>query len=178
MAVHFTADLHFGHENIVTLFEEKRPFASIEEHDEELVRRWNEAVSPDDEVYVVGDFSYRCHPRRMKDLFERLRGTKHLIRGNHDNGATDSLRWASRHDMLRFSPEGVQMFLCHYPCLSWPGSHKGSIHLFGHVHGRTQGVGRSMDVGVDVHGYRPVSLTEVLARMEKIPKPGAKDKAA
>ena len=54
--VFFTADPHFGHTNIIRY--ENRPFASAEEMDQELIRRWNETVSPEDTVYLLGDFSF------------------------------------------------------------------------------------------------------------------------
>ncbi len=40
--IFFTGDLHFGHENVLAF--DKRPFASIEEMDTELIRRWNNEV--------------------------------------------------------------------------------------------------------------------------------------
>ncbi|WP_262265463.1 metallophosphoesterase [Microvirga yunnanensis] len=178
MAMFFTADSHFGHANLCGKLQNSRPFSSIDEHDEVLVAKWNETVGPDDEVWHLGDFSHRCHPKRMGEIFRRLNGRKRLVVGNHDNGATRALGWASVHEMLRFSPGGHQMFACHYPVRSWPGMNRGAIHLYGHVHGSLAGLGRSMDVGVDAHAWAPVSLDEVLARMLAIPKPGRQDEAA
>ncbi len=43
MTTWFTADTHFGHANIIRHCD--RPFASIEEMDDELIRRINERVS-------------------------------------------------------------------------------------------------------------------------------------
>ena len=51
--VFFTSDLHFGHTNVITL--DKRPFSSVEEMDEELIKRWNKKVGKGDLVYVLGD---------------------------------------------------------------------------------------------------------------------------
>ena len=59
--------------------------------------------------------------------------------------------------------------LSHYSHRVWPGSHKGSIHLFGHSHGSLVGdFGKSMDVGIDCHPeFRPYHLNEILQIMSK-----------
>jgi RNA ligase (TIGR02306 family) len=44
----------------------------------------------------------------------------------------------------------------------------GSIHLFGHSHGSLQGIGKSMDVGVDTHNLYPYHLDEILYIMKDI----------
>ena len=53
--VHFTADLHFGHENIIKFC--SRPFDSVEAMNKALINNWNQAVGYDDDVYVLGDFT-------------------------------------------------------------------------------------------------------------------------
>ena len=49
--VFFTADMHFGHENVISF--DKRPFETVEEMDEDLIRRWNAKVGKGDLVYVL-----------------------------------------------------------------------------------------------------------------------------
>lgn len=51
--VPWTSDLHLGHANIIRYCD--RPFADVREMNDELIRRWNETVSSDDEVWVLGD---------------------------------------------------------------------------------------------------------------------------
>ena len=55
--VFFISDTHFGYKRIVEFSETKpfRPFHSIDEHDEELVRRWNTTVRKKDTVWHLGD---------------------------------------------------------------------------------------------------------------------------
>ena len=67
----FTADTHFGHANIIKYCH--RPFATVEEMDEALVRNWNAVVSPDATVFHLGDFALDSK-ERWKELFERLNG--------------------------------------------------------------------------------------------------------
>jgi calcineurin-like phosphoesterase family protein len=94
--VFFIADTHFGHRGIIEFSETKpfRPFATIEEHDEELVRRWNATVGPKDIVWHLGDF---CFGKRNLEIASRLNGNKKLVMGNHDMYATeDYLRHFTR----------------------------------------------------------------------------------
>ena len=57
----FTSDSHFGHASVLApRMDRPRPFATIEEHDEALVAAWNAVVRPDDIVWHLGDFAYRC----------------------------------------------------------------------------------------------------------------------
>ena len=54
--IFFTSDLHFGHKNIIRF--DNRPFSTVEEMDEALIRNWNAKVSDEDTVYVLGDISW------------------------------------------------------------------------------------------------------------------------
>ena len=87
--VFFTADPHFGHTNIIRY--ENRPFASAEEMDQELIRRWNETVSPEDTVYLLGDFSF-YGKEKSTEILSALQGHIRLVMGNHD---TRSTQWLS-----------------------------------------------------------------------------------
>ena len=53
---YFTADSHFCHENIIKYC--KRPFKDVTEHDEELIRRWNEKVPKYGIVFHLGDVAF------------------------------------------------------------------------------------------------------------------------
>ena len=57
MKTFFTSDLHFGHENVIKF--DERPFNSVEEMDEELIKRWNNKVGKGDIVYVLGDLIWK-----------------------------------------------------------------------------------------------------------------------
>lgn len=80
------SDTHFGHENCCTKFKKAdgsplRPFSCAEEMDEEMVKRWNERVKPNDKVYHLGDVVIA---KRHLATLGRLNGDKVLIKGNHD----------------------------------------------------------------------------------------------
>ena len=167
--IFFTSDPHFGHSNIIRTAQ--RPFDTVEEMDAALIRNWNERVSPDDEVYLLGDLTMRG-PQYAMSILGQLNGMKFLVRGNHD-GFADRVSfdrslfgWVKDYHKLIY--QGVQLILFHYPIAEWDQAHHGSIHLHGHQHnpynlGNAKRGLRRYDVGVDANGMAPVSIEEILA---------------
>jgi len=163
MAIFFTSDTHFGHGGALGLY--RRPFASVAAMNEALVERWNETVGPDDVVWHLGDFAIRQRPEIVAELLARLGGHKHLVAGNNDPPATGELDgWESVQPYAEIAAEEVSLVLCHYPFRSWRGMGKCWVNLHGHSHGRLKPLPRQVDVGVDVWGFRPVTLEEILHR--------------
>ncbi len=163
MAIYFTSDTHFGHANIIKL--SKRPFSSAEEMDEVMISNWNEVVSEEDIIYHLGDFSYRAG-KPIEHYLEQLNGEVRLVIGNHDDPS-----WRERTDLFTTVSDieeitvekKKQVVLCHYPMREWPGAWRGAWHLFGHVHSKLDHnpYGFSLDVGVDSHDYRPISVERI-----------------
>ena len=74
--------------------------------------------------------------------------------------------------LAEVADEGIKApptVLSHYPMITWHRARKGALHLFGHVHGRWQGSRGAVNVGVDVWGYRPVTLAEAERRSRTMP---------
>ena len=80
----FTADLHFGHRNI--LRHTDRPFSNIKEMEEYIITTWNDQVKPRQMVWVLGDFSF-YGKEKTRDILSRLNGDIRIVRGNHDKHA-------------------------------------------------------------------------------------------
>lgn len=165
MSTFFTADQHFGHDKIRALC--GRPFETLEEMDEVLIRSWNSRVCPKDNVHILGDFARGNAGKWLS----RLNGKKHLILGNHDDRRKASTQhFASVHE-ARMLPTGPGIWLSHYAHIVWPKSHYGAFHLFGHSHGKLKDNrlrGRQMDVGVDCHNFYPISYDEIAQRLLRI----------
>ena len=162
MTIFFTSDTHFGHGGALGLY--RRPFASVAAMNEAMVGRWNDIVGADDEVWHLGDFAIRQPAAVVAELLGRLHGAKHLVAGNNDPPATTGLDgWTSVQSYIEITTDGVSLVLCHYPFRSWRGMNKGWLNLHGHSHGRIKPKPRQYDVGVDVWGFRPVALAEILA---------------
>lgn len=79
--IYFTADQHFGHFQICNYC--NRPFKTIEEMNETLIKNHNRYVQPNDVVYHLGDFGYGGYDS-IKEILNKLNGKHTLILGNHD----------------------------------------------------------------------------------------------
>ena len=91
--IFFISDTHFFHENILRFTDEEgkpiRPFSSISEMHDTIVKNWNNTVSKTDHVYHLGDVTFD-YSQKFIDLLYSLNGHKRLCIGNHDK-----LHWAS-----------------------------------------------------------------------------------
>ena len=162
MTVFFISDTHFGDHRVLNLY--PRPFASVAAMDAEMVARWNAVVTPEDEVWHLGDFAIRQPQATVAELLGLLHGRKRLLAGNNDPPATTQLDgWETVQPYAEITVEGVLLVLCHYPFRTWHDMGKGSVNLHGHCHGRLTPQPRQFDVGVDVWDFRPVTLCEILA---------------
>lgn len=179
MTTWYTADLHFGHANIIKHC--NRPFPDADTMDAALVKRWNEVVQPDDTVWVLGDVA--LSPKNLGPV-TRLNGRKILVAGNHDSCWTGHKRWHRGLEKYfaagfgeiweegtvrqhRLGADGPLVDLAHLP-------YQGDSHLIdryaerrpfdygrpllcGHVHEAWKVRGWQINVGVDVWDYRPVA---------------------
>jgi len=153
--IYFTADTHFGHKNICKYC--NRPFSSVEEMDESLIENWNRCVKPADTIYHLGDFVFG-NAERVQHYLRRLNGNKIFVRGNHDSHLH---KVVDARDVREIKVEQQYIFLSHYAHRVWDKSHHGSWHLYGHSHGTLPMYGNSLDVGVDVWAFAPVSFEQI-----------------
>lgn len=163
----FTGDTHFGHAGSIA--QSRRPFRDVAEMDALLIEAWNAVVRPGDTVVHLGDFEWGHTPARAAEIFAALRGRKHLIMGNHDRARVTDLPWESVQERLTVHAAGRRVVCDHYPMRAWPGSFRGVLHVHGHTHGSLPGTSQSADVGIDVWGYAPARVEDVIARMEATP---------
>ena len=163
----FTGDEHHGH----ALMQGIRGISTIRDMEEMIIENHNAVVGRHDRVFHIGDFAFRCEPKRKKAILEKLNGSHFLCIGNHDDSDTiGSLKWAGppQHNFLLKS-SGERLFLAHYAHRVWPGMHKGALHLYGHSHNRIPADSRSCDVGVDAWGLMPTNVQQIKARLALAP---------
>lgn len=169
----FYGDPHFGHAKILEY--ESRPFATIREHDLELMRRYSALVQPHHTVLWLGDVSFHDHTT-TRSIVESLPGRKLLVRGNHDGRITRCLRigFDLVFDCVHCILADAKVTCSHYPPAGvYPDERHadrrpnppvaGEFVLHGHTHGKVRRNGRCIHVGVDAWEYGPVPVAEVEA---------------
>lgn len=189
MATWYTSDNHFNHLNIVQYC--GRPFVlkdpskcircygtgiwpsdpewpcvhpDVDAMNEEMVLRWNECVQPGDTVRHLGDL-FLGPKAAAEPIIRRLNGCINLVKGNHDTQTNAGFRSMGveprKSDTINVG--GLRILLTHRPPTDLTDY---DMALCGHVHGawkerEVQGK-RVLNVGVDVRGFRPVTLPELL----------------
>jgi calcineurin-like phosphoesterase family protein len=169
MDIWLTSDLHLSHANIIKY--SNRPFADTFEMDAALIANWNARVGKKDRVFLLGDVFFG-RVRTQDAVLDQLNGNITLVTGNHDTGLVKRCQKTGSKRFVEITPyfelkDGTDFYvMSHYPMVFWNRSHYGSTMLHGHSHGglepesKRTGV-RRLDVGVDVHGYKPISLSEI-----------------
>ena len=183
--IFFTSDLHFGHENVIRF--DNRPFNTVEEMDEEMIKRWNAKVRKGDIVYVLGDFIWKAATNEAVSIIRRLNGQIILIKGNHDRflhnaAAKKALAGIKDYDDICVTLEDGttrRCILSHYFIPFYNGHRYQAIHLHGHSHLTEEAAEevrittelnekgydlKIYNVGCMYWNYTPVTLDEILER--------------
>lgn len=140
---YYISDLHFYHESLLTKMD-RRGFATCDEMNEYIIKRWNDKVQPQDEVVILGDVSME-RGKKTRDVLDRLHGKLSLIIGNHDTYLKDRRFDASRFEWIKLYKElhdnKRKVILSHYPIFCYNGQYRRdgdgnpkTYMLYGHVH--------------------------------------------
>lgn len=152
-----------------------RGYSSVYEMNEDFIKKWNDTVDQDDEVYVLGDLA--LGEESNIDYYTQLKGLIHVVRGNHDSDnralkyeTLDNIvdvQWATMVNYKKF-----HFFMTHFPCMtSNYDDGRGLTHrtwsLCGHVHTSDKYLEMRKGlacyhVEVDAHNGKPISLDEVI----------------
>jgi calcineurin-like phosphoesterase family protein len=180
----FISDLHLGHHNVIKY--DGRPYKDVDEMHVDIIKRWNEVVGDEDEVYYLGDLAMRVN-EKVKWIMYQLKGKIHYIMGNHDRYKDISHLGRFEHiheygteimvkdDTITDKKAGghQHIIMSHYPILSWNRAHYGSWMIHGHCHGSLMKSNQDyykrkvMDVGCNVIDYTPISYRQVKEVMDK-----------
>lgn len=170
MKTFFTADLHFGHDNIIKYC--NRPWKNSKEMNVALIDNINNTVDVNDSLYFLGDFCFSKHGKYVEDfrmyMDAILCKNIFFILGNHDSPQRIYHEKIKCWEKLVEIHKNPKLVLCHYPLLEWNKKKYGAIMLHGHCHNnllKPEGY-RMMDVGVDnpLSSYKPFLLEDILEK--------------
>lgn len=169
---YYISDMHIGHKNVLKF--DGRPFQSVEEMNETLIVNWNRKVTDEDDVWVLGDFCYRSEKDPALYL-KQLKGKKHLIIGNHDkvtvnSSSSSALSYFESVERLQhIKDREYNVIVCHFPLADWNAKHRGSYHIYGHIHNNKDEVyefmkrqERALNAGCMINNYEPVTIEELI----------------
>ena len=148
------SDPHFDHANIIRF--SHRPFKSVKEMNNTILRNYNKIVKDNSLVYFLGDMAHGRKSRLASYWLNQLRGHVIYLKGNHDKrGYRETVIHV---DELYFK-------LSHFPDNrgNWVGW---MIH--GHVHEKRPFIdynAKMINVSVDVTDFKPVRLSEIIKRI-------------
>ena len=170
-----TSDTHFGHDKDFVW--SARGFENIEQHNQEIIKRWNEVVKKDDIVYHLGDVMLGDLESGMECL-KQLNGQLKIVLGNHDTKTRikayqelDNVEVLGYATMLKYKK--YHFYLSHYPTLTDNMDEDKPLkarvlNLYGHIHQTTKFLDRQLNyhVGIDTHG-RPIKLDNIIEEIKE-----------
>jgi calcineurin-like phosphoesterase family protein len=172
--IYLTSDLHFGHQR--NFLYKPRGFSSIEEHDAAIIKNWNKIITPDDEVFVLGDLVMNDAESGIEKLAQ-LNGKLNIVFGNHDTARkigfyeelpnVTSVGWSTLIKSGKWS-----FYLCHFPTMvdNFEERHK-FYCLHGHTHDKNKFQfikNCCYNVALDAHDNKPVSIEQIKADLREI----------
>ena len=167
MMTYFIADTHFGDESIIRY--ENRPFKDASEMDVFIMNQWNNTVSPEDVVFVLGDFTVYTDKVKIKQILDALNGNKILVMGNHDRDF-DANEWreCGFNECIPWPIVFKEYFILSHEPL-YINSNMPYANIFGHVHGNPAYKDASIQsvcVSAERINYTPVAFEELVAAMK------------
>ncbi len=114
MSLFIISDQHFGHKNIIRYC--GRPFADTIENARFMYEAYQDTVGEDDVVVFLGDIAMftKRTAEPFKQMFRSFKGTKFLVRGNHDSKPASFYLECGFKSINDYHIVGDTM-LCHYP---------------------------------------------------------------
>lgn len=175
--IYFTSDLHFFHDREFIYL--PRGFKSELEMREYYVKMWNDTVTNEDDVYMLGDFCLGQRFEDIKELITSLNGKIHLVIGNHDTDMKIKLyetldNLVEIRDVIpRFKYDKFRFYLSHYPTITSNLESNISecvINLHGHIHSKVkfyEDRPYMLNISVDAQENKIVSIDYVIKQIQE-----------
>lgn len=162
------SDTHWHHKNIIEYC--NRPFSSVEEMDNTMIKKWNSVVGKDDIVWHLGDFAMGTK-EQITQIVEQLNGRIYLILGNHDN---HTVKWYYDCGFAKVYDHPI-LYRDFYILSHHPRTASSPIYgyFYGHIHTWDEYkdfTSNSFCVCAERLGYKPILIDDALKIMKNAKK--------
>ena len=151
---YFTADFHLGDKRQTIL---GRPFKNEYDCLDTILSNFNEIIKPEDILYVLGDVATEeCWLQSIDEIdCEKI-----LIKGNHEilDKKIYEKHFIEVYDYLDLEILSIPCRLHHYPTKD---SIPERFSICGHIHGAWKVQKNMLNVGVDVHHFKPLNEKQI-----------------
>lgn len=151
-----------------------RDFPTIEKMNSTMINRFNERVTENDILFLLGDIGFGSKSSVVNFLTRLRCKNVHLTFGNHDKNIIrneDGVQGYFKSCAFKreIYVDGQFIILDHYAHRVWNKSHRGSWMLYGHSHASLPDDPNalSIDVGVDTNDMYPYSFDDIKKIMAK-----------
>lgn len=153
--VFLISDMHFNHINIIKY--ESRPFSCIEEMNKTIIENWNNTVSKNDTVFVLGDVGFFKKDKAIKIIGE-LNGHKYLIMGNHDKAhSTYWWREVGFKEVSKYPIIYNSLYI-----LSHEPIYTNNPSPYINIHSKVIDSSQHFNVSVESINYTPISFSKIV----------------
>jgi calcineurin-like phosphoesterase family protein len=171
MKTFVTSNQQFGRPGAIKSY--KRPFEDVQEMNQELFESWNSVVSPEDTVYVLGNFAW--DPETAEYFLRNLNGTIINIEGEFDS-AIEELEETATALNIDFFNGLLEVFseenavLSYWPLLEWPRKSKGAYSIIGFPNKKYGSNHKTKTVNCccDFWEFKPVELSKIIELFNEV----------
>ena len=169
--IYISSDLHLNHNK--NFIYEPRGFSSIEEMNQTIIKNFNEIITPEDDLYLLGD-NFLGGLETGIELFKQIPGKIHLICGNHDtnnrkNALMNCDNVVEDCGFANILPvKKWHFYMSHFPTITTNFDDykkflkQRTLNLHGHTHSKEKfNEYGGYNVAVDAHNCFPVSIEQI-----------------
>lgn len=172
--IYVISDLHFGHNR--NFIYKPRGHENIQDHDEDLIRKINETVGANDDLYILGDLMLMDDKHGIECLQRINCKHLHIVIGNHDTS-----KRVKQYKSLPKVEEVEYNIIFKYKKKRFLCSHYGTLvggeynmmdplwNLSGHTHSPDEFENmqyKIYNVAADAHDGYPISIEDINKRIE------------
>ena len=154
-----------------------RGYESVAAMNKDLVRKWNEVVTTEDDIYALGDLMLGDNGNI--EYLKQLNGKIHIVLGNHDTPNREKM-YHKLPNVVEIAEVGIRLkykkyhfALTHFPMITGniekEHPKQMTLNLFGHTHQTTNFYNDlffAYHVGVDSHNCYPVLLDDAIEEIK------------